>query len=200
MHAREAMFESPLFGDDMAKKIPPIMNPGDSDTASFDNALELLLMTGRDLDHAMLMMIPEAWDQHETMPQEKKDFYEYHSALMEPWDGPAMIVSSDGRNICALLDRNGLRPFRYLVTTGGQAGDGLRDRRAGRAPWRGAVEGAPAAGPHVPGKPGAGPHHRRRGTEAGPVGATALRPVAEGEQGPYTGPAVGYSRTADAPR
>ena len=116
MHAREAMFESPLFGDDMAK-IPPVMNPGDSDTASFDNGLELLLMTGRELDHAMLMMIPEAWDQHETMPQEKKDFYEYHSALMEPWDGPAMIVSSDGRNICALLDRNGLRPFRYLVTT-----------------------------------------------------------------------------------
>ena len=117
MHAREAMFESPLFGDDMAK-VPPVMNPGDSDTASFDNALELLMMTGRELDHAMLMMIPEAWDQHETMPQEKKDFYEYHSALMEPWDGPAMIVSSDGRNICALLDRNGLRPFRYLVTTG----------------------------------------------------------------------------------
>ena len=117
MHAREAMFESPLFGDDMAK-VPPIMKVGDSDTASFDNALELLLMTGRELDHAMLMMIPEAWEQHETMSQEKKDFYEYHSALMEPWDGPAMIVSSDGRNICALLDRNGLRPFRYLVTTG----------------------------------------------------------------------------------
>ena len=117
MHAREAMFESPLFGDDMGK-IPPIMKVGDSDTASFDNALELLLMTGRELDHAMLMMIPEAWEQHETMPQEKKDFYEYHAALMEPWDGPAMIVSSDGRNICALLDRNGLRPFRYLVTTG----------------------------------------------------------------------------------
>ena len=115
MRARESQFESPLFGDDMSK-VPPVMTPGDSDTASFDNALELLLMTGRDLDHAMLMMIPEAWDQHETMPQEKKDFYEYHSALMEPWDGPAMIVSSNGRSICALLDRNGLRPFRYLVT------------------------------------------------------------------------------------
>ncbi len=115
MRAREAQFQSPLFGSDMAK-IPPIMTPGDSDTASFDNALELLLMTGRDLDHAMLMLIPEAWNQHETMPQEKKDFYEYHSALMEPWDGPAMIVSSNGRSICALLDRNGLRPFRYLVT------------------------------------------------------------------------------------
>ena len=115
MHAREAHFESPLFGGDMAK-IPPVMTPGASDTASFDNALELLLMTGRDLDHAMLMMIPEAWEQHETMSQEKKDFYEYHSSLMEPWDGPAMIVSADGRSICALLDRNGLRPFRYTVT------------------------------------------------------------------------------------
>ena len=117
MRAREAMFESPMFGADIAK-IPPVMRVGDSDTASFDNALELLLMTGRELPHAMVMMIPEAWEQYESMPQEKKDFYEYHSALMEPWDGPAMMVSSDGRNICALLDRNGLRPFRYLVTTG----------------------------------------------------------------------------------
>ena len=115
MHAREAQFQSPLFGDDMAK-IAPVTNPGDSDTASLDNALELLQMTGRDLDHALLMLIPEAWDQHETMSQEKKDFYEYHSSLMEPWDGPAMIVASDGRSLCALLDRNGLRPFRYLVT------------------------------------------------------------------------------------
>ena len=115
MHAREAQFESPLFGQDMAK-IPPIMTSGDSDTASIDNALELLLMTGRDLDHAMAMLIPEAWDQHETMSQEKKDFYEYHSCLMEPWDGPAMIVAANGRSICALLDRNGLRPFRYTVT------------------------------------------------------------------------------------
>ena len=117
MRAREAHFESPLFGSD-ADKLAPIMTPGDSDTSSFDNALELLLMTGRELDHALLMMIPEAWDQHETMPQEKKDFYEYHSALMEPWDGPAMMVSSNGRDIGAVLDRNGLRPFRYLVTTG----------------------------------------------------------------------------------
>ena len=115
MRARESQFASDLFGDDMAK-IAPVTNPGDSDTASLDNALELLQMTGRDLDHALLMLIPEAWNQHETMSQEKKDFYEYHSSLMEPWDGPAMIVSSDGSNICALLDRNGLRPFRYLVT------------------------------------------------------------------------------------
>ena len=115
MHAREAQFESELFGEDMAK-LAPVMTTGASDTASFDNALELLLMTGRDLDHAMLMLIPEAWEQHETMPQVKKDFYEYHSCLMEPWDGPAMMVSSNGRSICALLDRNGLRPFRYTIT------------------------------------------------------------------------------------
>ncbi len=115
MHAREAQFQSTLFGEDM-RKIPPIMTAGASDTASIDNALELLLMTGRDLDHAMLMLIPEAWEQHTTMIQEKKDFFEYHSCLMEPWDGPAMIVSSNGRSICALLDRNGFRPFRYTIT------------------------------------------------------------------------------------
>ena len=115
MHAREARFQSPLFGGDMAK-IPPVMTPGASDTACIDNALELLLMTGRDLEHAMLMLIPEAWEQHESMPQENKDFYEYHSSLMEPWDGPAMIVSTNGHSICALLDRNGFRPFRYIVT------------------------------------------------------------------------------------
>ena len=115
MTAREAQFSSPLFGDDM-NKIAPVMTAGASDTACFDNALELLLMTGRDLGHAMLMMIPEAWDQHETMSQEKKDFYEYHSCLMEPWDGPAMMVAADGKTICAVLDRNGLRPFRYTVT------------------------------------------------------------------------------------
>ena len=115
MHAREAQFESPLFGSDM-QKIPPVMTAGASDTASIDNALELLLMTGRELAHSMLMLIPEAWDQHETMPQDRKDFYEYHSCLMEPWDGPAMIVASNGHHICGFLDRNGLRPFRYLVT------------------------------------------------------------------------------------
>ncbi len=115
MHAREAQFESPLFGADI-KKIPPVMTPGASDTASFDNALELLTMTGRSLAHAMLMMIPEAWEQHESMSQERKDFYEYHSCLMEPWDGPAMMVAATDKSLCAVLDRNGLRPFRYTVT------------------------------------------------------------------------------------
>ena len=115
MHAREQQFNSPLFGDDV-HKLAPICDATASDTASFDNALELLVMTGRELSHAMLMMIPEAWDQHETMPQEKKDFYEYHSCMMEPWDGPAMMLATDGKDVCAVLDRNGLRPFRYTVT------------------------------------------------------------------------------------
>ena len=115
MRAREAQFTSPLYGDDI-RKLAPICDPQASDTASFDNALELLVMTGRELAHAMLMMIPEAWDQHETMPQEKKDFYEYHSAMMEPWDGPAMMLATDGKDVCAVLDRNGLRPFRYTLT------------------------------------------------------------------------------------
>ena len=115
MHAREYQFSSPLYGDDI-HKLAPICDPLASDTASFDNALELLVMTGRDLAHSMLMMIPEAWDQHETMPQEKKDFYEFHSCMMEPWDGPAMMLATDGKDVCAVLDRNGLRPFRYTVT------------------------------------------------------------------------------------
>ena len=115
MHAREYQFSSPLYGDDI-HKLAPICDPQASDTASFDNALELLVMTGRELAHAMLMMIPEAWDQHETMSQEKKDFYEFHSCMMEPWDGPAMMLATDGKDVCAVLDRNGLRPFRYTVT------------------------------------------------------------------------------------
>ena len=115
MLARQAMFESPLFGEDM-KKLFPIIGPGQSDTASIDNALELLLHTGRSLPHCMMMLVPEAWGEHVDMPQEKRDFYEYHSCLMEPWDGPALLGFTDGVRVGAILDRNGLRPFRYLVT------------------------------------------------------------------------------------
>ncbi|MBM3264464.1 MAG: glutamate synthase subunit alpha, partial [candidate division Zixibacteria bacterium] len=115
IRAREGLFSSSLFGDDMAK-LSPIIREGSSDTACFDNALELLYATGRSLPHAMMMMIPEAWENHESMSPEKKAFYEYHSCLMEPWDGPALIAACDGDRICTTLDRNGLRPFRYLVT------------------------------------------------------------------------------------
>ncbi len=116
MIARENILQSPIFGDDI-KKILPIISPGASDSASLDNAVELLYHTGRSLPHAIMMLIPEAWQNHDTMKDEKKAFYEYHSHLMEPWDGPASIPFSDGKVIGAVLDRNGLRPSRYLVTT-----------------------------------------------------------------------------------
>ncbi|MBM3838289.1 MAG: glutamate synthase large subunit [Verrucomicrobia bacterium] len=115
MHARQAMFESELFGDDI-KKVLPIINTDGSDSAMFDNCLEMLVMTGRSLPHAVMMMIPEPWENHESMPPEKLAFYEYHSCLMEPWDGPASIAFTDGVRIGAVLDRNGLRPSRYYVT------------------------------------------------------------------------------------
>src|SRR5262249_22380779 len=102
-------------GDDL-KKILPIIREGGSDTATFDNVLEFLVMTGRSLPHAILMMIPEPWSGHESMGPELRAFYEYHSSLMEPWDGPASIAFTDGRVIGAVLDRNGLRPSRYYVT------------------------------------------------------------------------------------
>jgi glutamate synthase (NADPH) large chain len=118
MKAREALFESALFGDDV-KDLLPVIVDGGSDSAMFDNAVEMLVMTGRSLPHAMMMLIPEAWDGHETMSDEKKAFYEYHSCIMEPWDGPASMVFTNGVVIGATLDRNGLRPSRYYVTKDG---------------------------------------------------------------------------------
>ena len=115
MHARQSVLESPLFGADI-KKLFPIIAPGGSDSASFDNALELLVMAGRGISHAMAMLIPEAWSGNPDMNPQKRAFYEYHASLMEPWDGPAAIAFTDGRSIGATLDRNGLRPARYLVT------------------------------------------------------------------------------------
>src|SRR5580765_758578 len=116
MHARQAMFQCDLFGDDL-KKLFPIINTDGSDSAMFDNCLELLVLAGRSLPHAMMMMIPEPWANHESMSDEKKAFYEFHSCLMEPWDGPASIAFTDGKKIGASLDRNGLRPSRYYVTS-----------------------------------------------------------------------------------
>src|SRR2546426_6653530 len=115
MKAREALFESELFGEDVQDLLPVIVEGG-SDSAMIDNALEMLVMCGRSLPHAMMMLIPEAWDGHESMSDEKKAFYEYHSCIMEPWDGPACIAFTDGVRIGASLDRNGLRPSRYYVT------------------------------------------------------------------------------------
>ncbi len=115
MQARQSVLRSPHFSDDM-KKLFPIIQPGGSDSAAFDNALELLVMSGRGIAHAMAMLIPEAWSRNEHMDAQKRAFYEYHASLMEPWDGPAAMAFTDGRSIGATLDRNGLRPARYLVT------------------------------------------------------------------------------------
>src|SRR5438552_10438711 len=120
MHARESILDSPLFGKDL-KKLFPIIAPGGSDSANFDNAVELLFQAGRPMEHAMAMLIPEAWSSNQHMHPDKKAFYEYHASLMEPCDGPAAIAFTDGRVIGATLDRNGLRPARYLVTHDGIA-------------------------------------------------------------------------------
>jgi glutamate synthase (NADPH/NADH) large chain len=118
MRAREAVMESPYFGKDLKRMLPIIME-GQSDSATFDSVLELLVMAGRSLPHAMMMMIPEAWSKNDLMDPDLKAFYEYHATMMEPWDGPAAMVFTDGTLIGATLDRNGLRPSRYVITKDG---------------------------------------------------------------------------------
>jgi glutamate synthase (ferredoxin) len=118
MHARQSMMRSSLFGDDL-QKILTVVDTEGSDSGMFDNVLELLTLAGRELPHAMMMMVPEPWNRHESMSAAKKAFYEFHSCLMEPWDGPASIAFTDGIRVGAVLDRNGLRPSRYYVTKDG---------------------------------------------------------------------------------
>ena len=118
MRARQSILASPLLGDDI-KKLFPVITPGGSDSASLDNTVELLFQAGRSLPHVMAMLIPEAWSANPHMRPEKRAFYEYHASLMEPWDGPAAIAFTDGSSIGAVLDRNGLRPGRYIVTNDG---------------------------------------------------------------------------------
>lgn len=118
MRAREALLATPLIDGDISRLFPIIDNSG-SDSASFDEVLELLYLTGRSLPHSILMMIPEAWENQTTMPQERRDFYSYHSSLIEPWDGPACVTFTDGLQVGAVLDRNGLRPSRFWVTDDG---------------------------------------------------------------------------------
>ena len=130
MFARQGMMQSPLFGDDL-EKLFPLIEPHCSDSGNFDNALEILVMAGRSLPEAVMMMVPEAWQNHDTMPEDKRAFYEYHSALQEPWDGPASISFTDGDVIGATLDRNGLRPSRFLCHTRRSRDHGERSGRAG---------------------------------------------------------------------
>ena len=118
MHARQSTIKTDVFGEDVTK-VFPIINTEGSDSAMFDNCLEFLTLSGRSLAHAAMMMVPEPWSKHESMNDDLKAFYEYHSMLIEPWDGPAAMAFTDGRQICAILDRNGLRPSRYYVTKDG---------------------------------------------------------------------------------
>ncbi|HEY5565383.1 MAG TPA: glutamate synthase subunit alpha, partial [Rhodothermia bacterium] len=118
MRARQGLFKSERFGPDL-EKVLPVLNDRSSDSGKLDNALELLHHTGRSLPHALMMLMPEAWEQNESMPDELRAFYEYHACLMEPWDGPATVPFTDGRLIGAALDRNGLRPSRYTITDDG---------------------------------------------------------------------------------
>ncbi len=164
MAARQASVSSKLYGDDISK-LWPISYEGQSDTACFDNALEFLVQGGYSLAHAMMMMIPEAWAGNPLMDEERRAFYEYNAALMEPWDGPAAIAFTDGKQIGATLDRNGLRPARYFVT---------RDDRIIMASEMGVLpiageghrqEVAAAARQDAAGRPRAGPAHSRRGAE-----------------------------------
>jgi glutamate synthase (NADPH/NADH) large chain len=115
MRARQGVASSSAFGDDL-DKLFPVVEPDCSDSGTYDNVLEFLLMNGRTLQESVMMMVPEAWQNHETMSAEKRAFYEYHSCLMEPWDGPASVAFTDGKYIGAVLDRNGLRPSRYYIT------------------------------------------------------------------------------------
>src|SRR6185503_19221356 len=129
MAARQASVSTELFGSDIGK-LWPISFEGQSDTACFDNALEFLVMGGYSLAHAAMMLIPEAWAGNPLMDAKRRAFYEYHACLMEPWDGPASMAFTDGRQIGATLDRNGLRPARYLVTD-----DDLKADLASRYPY-----------------------------------------------------------------
>ncbi len=199
MAARQASVASPLFGDDISK-LWPISYEGQSDTACFDNALEFLVRGGYSLAHAAMMMIPEAWAGHEMMDQARRAFYEYHACLMEPWDGPAAMAFTDGRQIGATLDRNGLRPARYLVTKDDRV---IMSSESGVLPipeeqiakkWR-----------LQPGKMllidlAAGPHHLRRRAEGGAGQRNPYETWLEADPDPGRRPAADASRsTASRP-
>ena len=157
-------------------------------------------MSGYSLAHAVMMMIPEAWEQHTEMDARRRAFYEYHAAMMEPWDGPAAMVFTDGRQIGATLDRNGLRPARYLVTDDGLVVMALGDRRAAdrREPHR--QEVAPAAGQDVPDRLRAGPDRRRRGAEEPVRLGQAVPAVGRQRAHQARGPADGAGRGRASPR
>jgi len=173
IRAREHGISSTLLGEDL-EKIWPLIYDGQSDSASFDNALELLVMGGYSLAHAMMMLIPEAWAGNPLMDEERRAFYEYHMALMEPWDGPAAVAFTDGRQIGATLDRNGLRPARYLITDDDLV---VMSSEIGvlRLPRSASSRSGVCSRQDVPDRSRAGPHHRRCRDQARHVHRQAYR-------------------------
>jgi glutamate synthase (ferredoxin) len=178
MHARQALLESNLWGEDL-EKILPIVDARGSDSAMFDNVLEFLALSGRTLPHVMMMMVPEPWQNHDTMSDAKKAFYEYHSCLMEPWDGPASMGFTDGIRVGATLDRNGLRPSRYYVTSDDIVVLASEVGVLSIPPEKVIAKGPFAAGPHVSGRYRAGPYHRRRRNQRRDGERAALSRVAQ---------------------
>ena len=177
MRAREALLASDLIPGDL-DRLFPICTPGASDSASFDEVLELLHMGGRTLPHSVLMMIPEAWENHAEMDAKRRAFYEFHSALMEPWDGPACVVFTDGTQVGAVLDRNGLRPSRYWVTDDGLVVLASEVGVLDIDPGEGRPQGPAAAGPDVPRRHRGAPDHRGRGDQGRARRRAPLRRVA----------------------
>ena len=198
MQAREGLLKSSVFGDDL-QKVLPVIRPGGSDTATFDNVLEFLVMAGRSLPHAVLMMIPEPWAGNPAMDPAVRAFYEYHSSLMEPWDGPASITFTDGTLIGAVLDRNGLRPSRYCITTDDlviMASEvGVLDIPADRV----VRQGSPAPRQDAADRHRRRPHHQRRRDQADAGRRASVRRVAAAAPGRHRGPAERVRGAARSP-
>ena len=183
MFARQSTFRSAVFGDDLQKVLPAVDVDG-SDTQIFDNVLELLHLSGRSLAHVMMMMVPEPWGRNTAMSAERRAFYEYHSCLMEPWDGPASLAFTDGIRIGATLDRNGLRPGPLLGDPRRPRRHGVRGGRARHPARRRDREGPPPARADVPRRHGAGPDHPGRGAQGRDHRRRAVRGVGPGRARP----------------
>ena len=193
MRAREALLDSDLIPGDL-ERLFPICTPGASDSASFDEVLELLHMGGRSLPHSVLMMIPEAWENHREMDRQRRAFYEFHSSLMEPWDGPACVVFTDGSQIGAVLDRNGLRPSRYWVTDDGLVVLASEVGVLDLDPATHRPQGAAPARPDVPGRRRRAPDHRGRRDQGRARRRAPVRRVAARRPDPSRRPARARAR------
>ena len=199
LQGHEKTMHCPALDKDLSGLFP-ILEPGGSDSACFDNAMELLVRAGRSAPHAMMMMIPEAFGPLYHISTDKRAFYEYHAAIMEPWDGPAAMVFTDGRLVGGTLDRNGLRPCRYVVTTDGLVVMASEVGVIEFPPEKIAPKGPPSARPHVPRRhAGRSDRHRQR-DQGEDRPAEALPPLARGEPDRVAGAVSAVSRGPDRPR